>query len=140
MKGLYWRGFGLLFGLIAIFIWFPYYERGKEQEKILIDNDPSIEARNDFREGRITFLKVFQLTYKDEGPMGVWIIPGENKIGENILNQYTKRNRLDISFNFGLNEDQDSINRRAHKFALKYNLEMLKQIQTSMILNTEQDK
>ena len=90
MKGWYWRGFGLLFGLIAIFIWFPYYQRGKEQEKILIDNDPSIEARNDFRKGRIAFLKVFQLTYKDEGPMGVWIIPGEKKSVKTFLVNFQK--------------------------------------------------
>ncbi len=129
MKGWYWRGFGLLFGLIVLFIWFPYYERGKEQEKILIDNNPSIEARNDFREGRITFLKVFQLTYKDEGPMGVWIIPGENKIGENILSQYPKRDRLEITYNFRLDQDQEPIAQRAHKFARLYNLEMFNQIQ-----------
>ena len=140
MKGLYWRGFGLLFGLIAIFIWFPYHERGKEQEKILIDNDASVEARNDFREGRIAFFKVFQLTYKDEGPMGVWIIPGENEIGENILSKYPKRNRLEISYNFRLDEDQDSIAQRAHKFARMYNLEMFNQIQIAKHYGIEQDQ
>jgi hypothetical protein len=129
MNGWYWRGFGLLFGLSAIFIWFAYYERGKEDEKILIDNDPSIEACNDFREGKISFLKVFQLTNKDEGPIGDWIIPGENKIGENILSQYPKRNRLEISFNFRLNDDQESIARRAYEFARLYNLGMFNQIQ-----------
>jgi hypothetical protein len=70
----------------------------------------------------------------------MWTVPGENRIGREILNQYTKRNRLEISFNFRLNEDQDSIGRRAHKFALKYNLEMLNLIQTSMRDSTEQDK
>ena len=140
MKGWYWRGFGLLFGLIAIFIWFPYYQRGKEQEKILIDNDPSIEARNDFREDRIAFLKVFQLTYKDEGPMGVWIIPGENKIGENILSQYPKRDRLEITYNFRLDQDQEPIAQRAYKFARLYNLEMFNQIQIANHHGIEQDQ
>jgi len=136
----YWRGFGLLFALIGLFIWYNHYERGKELERTLIDREPSIEARRDFHEGKISFCEVFQLTNKKEGPLGEWIIPGENKIGENILNQYTKRNRLDISFNFRLNEDQDSIARRAHKFALKYNLEMLKRIQTTMCDSTEQEQ
>lgn len=136
----YWRGFGLLFALIALFFWYNHYEKGKELERSLMDRDPLIEARRDFREGKISFLKVFQLTNKKEGPLGEWIIPGEKKIGENILNQYPKRNRLDISFNFRLDEDQDMIARRAHKFALEYNLEMLHQIQTSMRHSTEQDQ
>ena len=139
MNGWYWRGFGLLFGLIVIFIWFTYYERGKEQEKILIDNDPLIEARNDFREGEIAFLKVFQLTNKDKGPMGVWIIPGENRIDENILNQYPRRNRLEITYNFRLDQDQESIAQRAHKFARLYNLEMYNQIQRTIRHGIEQD-
>ena len=136
----YWRGFGLLFGLIALFVWLVYCERGKEYERILIDREPSVEARRDFQEGKIKFLKVFQLTNNRNGPLGEWVIPGENTIGENILNQHTKRNRLDISFNFHLNEDQESIARRAQKFALSYNLEMLNQIQRTTRQDTEHDR
>jgi hypothetical protein len=140
MSGYYWRGFGLLFALIALFIWFNHYNKGKDLERDLIDRNPSIEARRDFREGKISFVEVFKLTNKTEGPLGMWTVPGENRIGQELLNQYTKRNRLEISFNFRLNEDQDSLGRRAEKFALKYNLEMLNLIQTSMLNNTEQDK
>jgi len=85
-------------------------------------------------------MEVFLLTNKKEGPLGKWMIPGEKRIGQDILNQYPRRNRLDISFNFRLNEDQDSIARRAHKFALEYNLEMLSQIQTSMHYSEEQNQ
>jgi hypothetical protein len=134
----YWRGFGLLFALIALFFWYNHHQKGKELERSLIDRQPLIEARRDFREGKISFMEVFQLTNKKEGPLGKWMVPGENKIGEDILTQYPKRNRLDISFNFRLNEDQDSIARRAYEFALEYNLEILNQIQTSMRRSKEQ--
>ena len=93
MNGYYWRGFGLLFALIALFIWFNHYNKGKDLERDLIDRNPSIEARRDFQESKISFVEVFQLTNKKEGPLGKWTVPGENKIGEEILNQYTKRNR-----------------------------------------------
>ena len=126
--------------MIALFIWFNHYNKGKDLERDLIDKDPVVEARRDFREGKISFVEVFKLTNKKEGSLGMWMIPGENKIGREILNQYTKRNRLDISFNFRLNEDQDSIGRRAQKYALKYNLEMLNLIQTSIRDSTEQDQ
>jgi hypothetical protein len=140
MSHYYWRGFGLLFALIALFIWLNNYDKDKELERHLIDRNPTVEARGDFREGKISFVEVFKLTNKTEGPLGMWTVPGENKIGREILNQYTRRNRLDISFNFRLNEDQDSIARRAHKFALKYNLEMFNLIQTSMPDSPEQDQ
>ncbi|MBN1806390.1 MAG: hypothetical protein JW837_14170 [Sedimentisphaerales bacterium] len=135
-----WRGFGLLFALVALFVWFNHYDKDKGVERGLIDLEPSIQARRDFRQGNISFLEVFQLTNKEEGPLGKWIVPGEDKIGQDILNQYTERNRLDISFNFRLNEEQDSIARRAHKFALSYNLEMFDQIRTTMLHNTEQNQ
>jgi hypothetical protein len=136
----YWMGIGLLFALIALFLWYNHYEKDKELERSLIDREPLIEARRDFREGKVAFFLVFQLTNKKEGPMGEWIVPGEKKIGEEILNQYAKRNKLDISFNFRLNDDQESIAQRAHKFALAYNLEMLNQIRTSMRNSSEQDQ
>ncbi len=136
----YWRGFGLLFGLIALLIWFTYYQKGKENEKALINRDPAFEARRDFNEGKIAFLQVFQLTNKKEGPLGVWVIPGGNKIGEDILNQYLKRRRLEMSFNFRLDEDQESIAARAHEFALSYNLEIFDQIQRIRRHDTEQEQ
>ena len=93
MNGYYWRGFGLLFALVALFIWFNHYNKGKDLERDLIDRNPVVEARRDFREGKISFVEVFQLTNKKEGPLGKWTVPGENKIGQEILNQYPKRNR-----------------------------------------------
>jgi hypothetical protein len=41
---------------------------------------------------------------------------------------------------FRLNEEQESIVRKAHKSALAYNLEMLNQVQTSMRHGSEQDQ
>lgn len=64
----YWRGFGLLFGLIALFIWFTYYNRGKEQERVLIDQEPTTEARRDFREGKIAFYRFFNSPTMTKGP------------------------------------------------------------------------
>ena len=98
MSHYYWRGFGLLFALIALFFWYDHYQKGKELERSLIDREPLIEARRDFREGKISSLEVFQLTNKKEGPLGKWIIPGEKKIGEKTeaVVLYKKRNSYAI--------------------------------------------
>jgi hypothetical protein len=65
---------------------------------------------------------------KDAKPWGYWVIPGEDEIGQEILNKYTKRRRLETTYNFQMGEEKEEYAQKARDFALVYNIEMLRLI------------
>jgi hypothetical protein len=121
---------GLLVSMLTYF--FVLSTRKKDKEVNWIEHcDPAVEARQAFQKNEIYFLEIWQPYSSKKEIIGEWILPGENLISPEILEQYDMRIQLRSTYNYDVTLQHEQYRKDTRQFARIYNLTLTNLISQS---------
>ena len=114
--------------MVAVF-YLAYYvtnlEKKAEEENVLISSDPQDAARIAFQEKEFSFYQVWLHRYDEDGKqIGYWILPGSDKIAEQILAKYPDRIKLENTEKMQISLEHDRESRKARRWAYSFNVQL----------------
>lgn|SRR5690625_2833299 len=107
---------GLVFGVKLV----PQWQR--EKETAFLSREPVQAAQEDYAQGNLRFVRIFEWFYIDEKWSGSWVVAAHPSIDPKLLEAHPKYRDLKRTAVVGLTLESDELDRQARVFARRYNL------------------